>query len=144
MNKSYTNKYKKNVAFSYSYKLVCVDDNFIEPFQSYLAEGVVYNCISNMIEESKYCSNAMKKYFNKEQVMTKKDNEDFDNSIKCWICENTYVDRDVKIRDQCHVNEKYRGSAHRDCNINVKLNHKIPVVFHNLNPYYARTRRIQF
>ena len=27
---------------------------------------------------------------------------------------------------------KYRGSAHRGCNINVKLNHKIPVVFHNL------------
>ena len=24
---------------------------------------------------------------------------------------------------------------HRDCNINVKLNHKIPVVFHNLENY---------
>ena len=30
---------------------------------------------------------------------------------------------------------KYGGSAHRDCNINVKLNHKIPVVFHNLKNY---------
>ena len=29
----------------------------------------------------------------------------------------------------------YRGSAHRDCNINVELNHKIPVVFHNLKKY---------
>ena len=26
-----------------------------------------------------------------------------------------------------------RGSAHRDININVKLNHKISVVFHNLS-----------
>ena len=30
---------------------------------------------------------------------------------------------------------KYRGSAHQDCNINVKLNHKIPLVFHNLKNY---------
>ena len=30
------------------------------------------------------------------------------------------------------ITGKHRGSAHRDCNINVKLNHKIPVVFHNL------------
>ena len=32
-----------------------------------------------MIEESKYCSDAMKKHFSKELVMTKEDNEDFEN-----------------------------------------------------------------
>ena len=25
--------------------------------------------------------------------------------------------------------------AHRDCNINVKLNHKVPIVFYNLKNY---------
>ena len=30
----------------------------------------------------------MKKHFNKELVMTKEDNEDFKNSIKCWVCAN--------------------------------------------------------
>ena len=35
-----------------------------------------------MIEESKYCSDVMKKHFNKELVITKKDNEDFENSIE--------------------------------------------------------------
>ena len=34
-----------------------------------------------MIEESKCCSDVMKKHFNKELVMTKEDNEDFKNSI---------------------------------------------------------------
>ena len=29
-----------------------------------------------MIKESKYCSDVMKKHFNKELVMTKNDNED--------------------------------------------------------------------
>ena len=67
--------------------------------------------------------------------MTKKDNEDFENSPTYWIFHNDYIGNDVKVRDHCHVTGKYRGSAHRDCNINVKLNHKIPVVFHNLKNY---------
>ena len=32
-----------------------------------------------MIEESKCCNEVLKKSFNKELVMTKKDNEDFQN-----------------------------------------------------------------
>ena len=55
-----------------------------------------------MIEESKYCSDVMKKHFNKELVMTKKDNEDFENSTKYWICDNDYINNDVKVRDHYH------------------------------------------
>ena len=88
-----------------------------------------------MIEESKYCSDVMKKHFNKELVMTKEGSKDFENSTKCWICDNDYIDSDVKVRDHCHITGKYRDSASRDCNINVKLNHKIPIVFHNLETY---------
>ena len=73
-----------------------------------------------MIEKSKYRSDAMKKHFNKKLVMTKEDNEDFKNSTKCWVCDNGYIDNDVKVRDNCHMTGKYRGSVHRDCNINLK------------------------
>ena len=61
---------------------------------------------------------------------SKEDNGDFEN-----LGDNAYVDGDVKIRDHCHITGKYRGSAHRDCNIDVKLNHKIPVIFHNYDSY---------
>ena len=54
---------------------------------------------------------------------------------KCWICDNDYIDNNVKIKDNCHITGKYRDNAHKDCKINVKLNHKIPVVFHNLKNY---------
>ena len=77
----------------------------------------------------------MKRHFNKELGITKMDNENFENSTKCWICDNDYTDNDVKVRDHCHITGKYRGSAHKDCNIKVKLNHKIPDVFHNLKNY---------
>ena len=74
----------------------------------------------------------MEKHFDKDLVMTKEHNEDFENSTKC--CDN-YTDNDVKVKDHCHITGKYRGSAHRDCNINLKLNHKAPVAFLNLNNY---------
>ena len=134
-NESYSSKYQKHIACSYGYKLVCVDDKFSKPFKSYLGKDVVYNSISSMIEKTKYCCDVMKKHFNKEPVMTKEDNKDFENSTKCWICDNDYIDGDVKVRDHCYITGKYRGSVHRDCNINVKLNHEIPVIFHTLTNY---------
>ena len=78
-----------------------------------------------MINESKYCSDVMKKDINKEFVMNKKDNEDFENSTKCWVCDNDGINGDVTVKDHCPITGKYRGSAHRDCNINVKLNQKL-------------------
>ena len=67
-----------------------------------------------MIEENKYCSDVIKNHFNRELVMTKEEN---------WKIEKFFI-------------EKFRGSAHRDCNINLKLNHKIYVVFHNLKQFH--------
>ena len=62
-NQSYTNKCQKHVACSYDQKLACVDDNISQPFKSYLGQDAVYNFISSMIEENKYCSEVMKKTF---------------------------------------------------------------------------------
>ena len=95
------------------------------------SEDAVENLNNNIIEESKYCTDIMKKDCNRELAVTKKDNEDFQNSTKCWICDDDYGDVDVKIRDHCHFTEKCTGSAHRDCNINIKLNHKNPIIFHD-------------
>ena len=64
----------------------------------------------------------MKKHFNKEIVITKVVNEDFESSTICWICDNDYIDDNLKVRDHCHITGIYRDSAHGDCNINVKLN----------------------
>ena len=71
----------------------------------------------------------MKKYFNKEFSMDREDGEELENSTKCRICDISYIEDDVKVRNHCHITVKYRNSAHRDGNINVKLNHKLPVVF---------------
>ena len=59
-----------------------------------------------MVEQSKYCSDVIKKYFIKELLMTKKDDEDFENSTKCELCDNDPVDGDVKLRIHCHITVK--------------------------------------
>ena len=76
----------------------------------------------------------MKKYFNKQIVGTKRDNEDFENSANCWICDiDHHIGNKFKVKDHCHITENCRGCE--DCNINVKVKHTIPVVLHNLKNY---------
>ena len=56
--------------------------NLVSFFKSYLSEDAYYNFLNNMLEESKYCRDLMRKHFKKELVMTKKDDDDFENSTK--------------------------------------------------------------
>ena len=77
----------------------------------------------------------MKNNFNKKLVMTKEVDDNFENSAKCWICDNVYLDGYIKLRKQCRITGKYRSLARRYCNINVLVNNKIPIVFHNIKNY---------
>ena len=70
--------------------------------------------------------------------MTKEDEEKFLKANECYICNKKYTDKDIKVRDHCHITGKYRGSAHQECNLQLRLNPeevKIPVIFHNLSGY---------
>ena len=61
----------------------------------------------------------------------------FQPSNKCWICNKLFVAEDTKVIDHCHITGKHRGSAHWNCNINLKLTKKGSVIFHNLRGYYS-------
>ena len=39
------------------------------------------------------------------------------------------------MENHCRIHGIYRGSGHKDCKINIKLNHKIPIVFHGPENY---------
>ena len=63
-------------------------------------------------------------------------NENSENSTKSSICDNDYVNGDVKVRDHCHVTGKYRDSViSRLISAKAKLNQRIPMVFHNFKNY---------
>ena len=133
---SQTEKYQKHIDCGYGYKVVCCyNDEFSKPIKIYRGEKAVYKFMEDMLEEFKWCNNIVKKHFSKPLKMTKEDEESFVRAEECHICKTPFVKSDVKVRDHCHVTGKYRGSAHRDCNLNFRLTDKIPVVFHNLRGY---------
>ena len=68
-------------------------------FKSCINNDAVYSFINSMIEESKYCSDTIPKYFNKELAMTKNIDEDFEDSTKYWIYDNAYAVGNNKVRD---------------------------------------------
>ena len=70
--------------------------------------------------------------------ITKEDEEKFQKANECHICNIKYTNEDIKVRDHCHITGKYRGSAHQECNLKLRVNPeeiKIPVIFHNLRGY---------
>ena len=93
-----------------------------------------------MLEEVDYCKTTMRKHFKKLLVTSDDEVEMFKQADVCYICDQQYTDADTRVRDHCHVTGKYRGSAHQDCNLKLRLdpnNVKIPVLFHNLGGYDA-------
>ena len=59
----------------------------------------------------------------------------FQQSNICWICKKLIDNDEEKVRDHCHVTGKFRGRANWNCNINLQLTKKVPVIFHNLRGY---------
>ena len=41
--------------------------------------------------------------------MTKKGEENFKKAHSCHICNKKYTDKDITVRDHCHVTGFYRG-----------------------------------
>ena len=67
--------------------------------------------------------------------MSSKEEERFQLSNSCWICDKLFDIGDYKGIDHCRIIGKYRGTSHWSCNINLKLSRKVPVIFHNLRGY---------
>ena len=73
--------------------------------------------------------------------MTNRDEKAFKKATHCHICGRKYKpdeEENIPVRDHCHITGKYRGSAHKNCNLKLQISAekiKIPVIFHNLKGY---------
>ena len=152
-DKSFTDPYQEHQACGYGYKLVChQDQSYSKPLEIYRGEDVIEKFIEKMYQEVSDCQKVMKKHFRKRLIKTKENELDFQNSTRCYICGEEYTDEEEfvyingrkhkilnhPVRDHCHITGKYRGSAHNNCNLQLRLDPeklKIPVIFHNLKGY---------
>ena len=149
--KSYTTTYQSHRACGFGYKglVVChYDQSYSKPVEIYRGgkeegkEDVIERFIQKMFEEVRSCQSVMRENFNKPLKMTLENERDFQNSTSCYICGRKYKvgdgDENRPVRDHCHITGKYRGSAHNDCNLKLRIEPesiKIPVIFHNLKGY---------
>ena len=137
--RSYTDAYQTHEDCGSAYKVICCyNDKYSKPIQTYRGENAVYKFMEKMLEEVEYCKNVIKKHFNKPLVMTEDDEQCFKTMEGCHICGQKYTDKDVCVRDHCHITGKFRGSAHQECNLKLRIKPddiKIPIIFHNLRCY---------
>ena len=115
-----------------------LDDKYSKYTSIYRGENAVHKFMEKMLEEVEYCKAVIKKHFNEPLVMTEVDKQHFKTMDRCHICGKKYTDKDVHVRDHCHITGEFRGSAHQKCNLKLRIKPediKIPVIIHNLRGY---------
>ena len=89
----------------------------------------------NATEEDDFEMIILKKPEQKDKQKAKKQTD-------CYLCKKPLLQKNYRdaVKDHCHMTGKYRGAAHNQCNLKLRINPKtdqIPVVFHNLRGYDA-------
>ena len=89
----------------------------------------------NATEEDDFEMIILKKPEQKDKQKAKKQTD-------CYLCKKPLLQKNYRdaVKDHCHITGKYRGAAHNQCNLKLRINPKtdqIPVVFHNLRGYDA-------
>ena len=52
--------------------------------------------------------------------------------VTCYlllICDKPFTEKDYKVKDHNHLSGKYRGPAHRSCNLKIRYPNYIPVFY---------------
>ena len=93
------------------------------------------NLLKQFLKSTSTVKKIKNKHFKKNLIITEEEEELFQQSSSCQICKNLIDNDNEKVRDYCHINGKFRGAAHWNCNINLQLTKKVPVIFHNLKGY---------
>ena len=83
---SYTKKFQDHIPCSFAYKVVCIDDRFTKPTIVYRGENAACQFIKAILQEHKYCKKIRNKHFNKNLIMSEKEEHLFQQSNSCWIC----------------------------------------------------------
>ena len=101
----------------------------------YTAESANEDISKKFIDSIEYEMRSIYKEFKfkKKIKITRKDEIEFQNAEICHICDKK-LEND-KVRDHCHLTEKYRGAAHDYCNKRYQIPKIFPVIFHNLTGY---------
>jgi hypothetical protein len=136
-----TQRYQKHEAFSIAYYLKSnIEYKYMSKFQIHTGP----KCEDWFVNELSQIAKVLHEIYKdaKPLCLTVDEEESFQNSTVCHICEKPFVlkcDGSIlngKARDHCHLSGKYRGAAHVvPCNALYQNVRTVPVIFHNLSGY---------
>ena len=94
-NTSDTEKYEIHIFRSFAYKLVCTYDKVSKSVVLYRGPNATHKLIAANLEEYDCCKKMIKEYFNKNLMISVKDEEKLQSSNKCWNAIN-YLPKKIK------------------------------------------------
>ena len=103
---NYEGSYSKNIKITFL--VVLLTNLFVLminlPSQQLFLEVkmLLMNLLEKFLKSISIVKKVMKKHFNKNLIMSEEE-EQFQSSNTCWICENPIDNDDEKVRDHCHV-----------------------------------------
>ena len=131
-NKPYTNKVNQHIPSGW-----CVYSKFAygdvkDPLTIYRGKDCVKRFCDHIMNEPKI--KRLYHMFPEKPMdpLTNRQWKSYKRLRECHICYKPFNSRYTKVRDLCHYTDRYRGPAHRKCN----LGSYISIVFHN---YQAMT-----
>ena len=117
-------KYQEHYPNPLGAKLGCTDNRFTLPLIIFKGDHCVNKFIKLIFRQQKQINRV---------IMTTQDEEIYNNSQICWRCtEDINTD---KVRDHFHITGKFRGAAHNQWNLKLKIPKNLPIIFHNLEGY---------
>ncbi|XP_018396274.1 PREDICTED: uncharacterized protein LOC108774621 [Cyphomyrmex costatus] len=127
--------YQRHEAYSIAYYVHCSYDSTLSEYRCRRGD----DCVSWFASQLEALAHRVKNALTTNLPMdfTRDDWRRFDSATHCHICERPFAPGDERVRDHCHLTGRYRGPAHKGCNVNYKDSPYIPVVFHNLSGYDA-------
>ena len=98
------------------------------------------DCLKKFCQDLKKQVNLIVDYEKKEMIkLTQEEQYRHDTRKLCFLCKIPFFEDGknnyIKVKDHCHYTGKYRGAAHKICNMMYNTPREIPVVFHNGSSY---------
>ena len=78
-------KYQKHIPCSFAYKVDCIGDRSSKPIVVFRGKSAADKFIKAILEEYEYCEEIIKQHFNKNLIMSEREQKQYQLSNTCWI-----------------------------------------------------------
>lgn len=125
---------QEHLPIAYSFILVDKEKNVVFE-KNYCGKNAAKHFLQMLIEEEEEW---IEEYLEKNvemETLTEEEEEVFNNSNVCHICDGKIHSYQEKCRDHNHKNGKFIAAAHRVCNLQRQSQKKIKIFLHNASKY---------